>query len=139
MEVAGGVASVITLIEATGVLAKVSKNIITKWHNAPHEIQALAIRLSQLAAELQYVRDATLHSHPVLADALIRQSLSDLLTEARHRLQKLESLRSRLQQHGNARQKAQWALKDSRSAEKILVKLADVERRLAQWMALISM
>lgn len=139
MEVVGGVASIVTLIEATGVLAEVSKNLITKWHNAPQEIQALAARLFQIAAELHCIRDATSGGHPMLAEALVRQSLSDLLTEARHRLQKLESLHFRLLQHGNVRQKAQWALKDSRSAEKTLLKLADVERRLAQWMTLISM
>ena len=79
MEVVSGVASIITLIEATGVLARVSKDLVLRWRNAPHDIQALATRLSLVAAEMQSIKNATARSHPVLTDGIIRQSLSDLL------------------------------------------------------------
>jgi hypothetical protein len=138
MEVVGGVASIITLIEATGVLAKVSRDLVLRWRNAPHEIQALATRLSLLAAELQSIKNATTRSHPVLTDAIIRQSLSDLLTDVRKRLAKLESLHIRLQQHGVMRQKIEWAAKAG-SVEKMLSKTQEVEQRLANLMTLISL
>jgi hypothetical protein len=138
MELAGGVASIITLIEATGVLAKVSRDLVLRWLNAPHEIQALATRLSLLAAELQSIKNATARSHPVLTDAIIRQSLSDLLTDVRKRLTKLESFHIRLQQHGAMRQKVEWAAKAS-SVEKMLSKTQEVEQRLANLMTLISL
>jgi hypothetical protein len=139
MEVVGGVASIITLIEATGVLAGVSKDLVLRWRNAPHEIQALATRLSLLAAELQSIKNATARSHPVLTDAIIRQSLSDLLTDARKRLTKLERLHFRLEQHGPVRQKFQWTVKDAGSAEKMLNKTQEVEQRLANLMSLIAL
>jgi hypothetical protein len=139
MEAVGGVASIITLIEATGVLAGVSKGLVLRWKNAPHEIQALATRLSLLAAELQSIKNATARSHPILTDAIIRQSLSDLLTDVRKRLTKLESLHSRLEQHGPMRQKFQWTVKDAGSAEKMLNKTQEVEQRLANLMTLISL
>ena len=139
MEVVGGVASIITLIEATGVLAKVSKDMVLRWRNAPHEIQALATRLSLLAAELQSINNATARSHPVLTDAIIRQSLSDLLTDVRKRLTKLESLHFRLEQHGPLRQKIQWTAKDAGSVEKMLNKTQEIEQRLANLMTLISL
>lgn len=139
MEVVGGVASIITLIEATGVLADVSKNLILRWRNAPHEIQALATRLSLLAAELQSIRTATAKTHPLLADAIIRQSLSDLLTDVRKRLAKLESLHFRLLQHGPTLQKVQWAVKDAGAVEKMLSKVQEVEQRLANLMTLIAL
>ena len=139
MEVVGGVASIITLIEATGVLAEVSKNLVLRWRNAPHEIQALATRLSLLAAELQSIKNATARFHPVLTDAIIRQSLSDLLTDVRKRLTKLETLHFRLDQHGPMRQKIQWTLKDAGSAEKMLIKTQEIEQRLANLMTLISL
>jgi hypothetical protein len=138
MELAGGVASIITLIEATGVLAKVSRNLVLRWRNAPHEIQALATRLALLASELQSIKNATARSHPVLTDAIIRQSLSDLLTDVRKRLAKLESLHIRLQQHGAMRQKVEWAAKAG-SVEKMLSKTQEVEQRLANLMTLISL
>jgi hypothetical protein len=138
MELAGGVASIITLIEATGVLAKVSRNLVLRWRNAPHEIQALATRLALLASELQSIKNATARSHPVLTDAIIRQSLSDLLTDVRKRLAKLESLHIRLQQHGAMRQKVEWATKAG-SVEKMLSKTQEVEQRLANLMTLISL
>jgi hypothetical protein len=139
MEVVGGVASIVTLIEATGVLAGVSKDLVLRWRNAPYEIQALATRLSLLAAELQSIKNATARSHPVLTDAIIRQSLSDLLTDVRKRLTKLESLHFRIEQSGPLRQKIQWTMKDAGSAEKILNKTQEVEQRLANLMALISL
>lgn len=139
MEVVGGVASIITLIEATGVLAEVFKNLVLRWRNAPHEIQALATRLSLLAAELQSIKNATARSHPVLTDAIIRQSLSDLLTDVRKRIAKLESLHCGLQQHGHMRQKIQWTVKDAGSVEKMLSKTQEVEQRLANLMTLISL
>ena len=139
MEAVGGVASIITLIEATGVLAEVSKNLVLRWKNAPHEIQALATRLSLLAAELQSIKNATVRSHPVLTDAIIRQSLSELLTDVRKRLTKLESLHFRLEQCGPMRQKFQWTVKDAGSAEKMLSKTQEVEQRLANLMTLISL
>jgi hypothetical protein len=138
MELAGGVASIITLIEATGVLAKVSRDLVLRWRNAPHEIQALATRLSLLAGELQSIKNATARSHPVLTDAIIRQSLSDLLTDVRKRLAKLEALHFRLQQHGAMRQKVDWAAKAG-SVEKMLGKTQEVEQRLANLMTLISL
>jgi hypothetical protein len=52
MEAVGGIASIITLIEAFGVLAKVSRDLVLGWQNESHEIQALSTRLSLLAAEL---------------------------------------------------------------------------------------
>lgn len=139
MEVAGGVASIITLIEATGVLAGVSKDLVLRWRNAPHEIRALATRLSLLAAELQSIKNATARSHPLLTDAIIRQSLSDLLTDVRKRLTKLETLQFRLEQHGPMRQKLQWTVKDAGSSEKMLIKTQEVEQRLANLMTLISL
>jgi len=139
MDIVGGVASIITLIEATGVLAKVSKNLVLRWRNAPHEIQALATRLSLLAAELQSIKNAASGSHPVLTDAIIRQSLGDLLTDVRKRLTKLETLHFRLEQHGPMRQKIQWTVKDAGSTEKMLIKTQEVEQRLANLMTLISL
>jgi len=139
MEVVGGVASVITLIEATGVLAEVSKNLVLRWRNAPHEIQTLATRLSLLAAELQSIKNAAARSHPVLMDDIIRQSLSDLLTEVRKRLTKLESLHFRIEQCGPMRQKFQWTVKDAGSAEKMLNKTQEIEQRLANLMTLVSL
>jgi hypothetical protein len=138
MDVVGGVASIITLIEATGVLAKVSRDLVLRWRNAPHEIQALATRLSLLAGELQSIKNATARSHPVLTDAIIRQSLSDLLTDVRKRLANLESLHFRLQQHGAMRQKVEWAAKAG-SVEKMLSKTQELEQRLANLMTLISL
>ena len=139
MEVVGGVASIITLIEATGVLIEVSKKLISRWQNAPHEIQALATRLSLLAAELHSIKNATSTSHPVLTDAIIRQSLSDLHTDVRKRLMKLESLHFRLEQHKPVYQRIRWTVKDAESVEKMLSKTQDVEQRLANLMILISL
>jgi hypothetical protein len=139
MEVVGGVASIITLIEATGVLAEVSKNLVLRWRNAPHEIQALATRLSLLTAELQSIKNATSRSHHVLTDAIIRQSLNDLLTDVRKRLTKLETLHFRLEQHGPVRQRLQWTVKDAGSTEKMLLKTQEVEQRLTSLMTLISL
>ncbi|GAB7330321.1 hypothetical protein MBLNU13_g01958t3 [Cladosporium sp. NU13] len=139
MEVVGGVASITTLIEATGVLARVSKDLVLRWRNAPHEIQVLATRLSLLAAELQSIKNATARSHPVLMDAIIHQSLSDLLTDVRKRLAKLESLHLRLEQQGLMRQKFLWTVKDAGTAEKMLHKTQEIEQRLANLMILISL
>jgi hypothetical protein len=139
LEVLGGVASIITLFEATGVLAEVSTNLVLRWRNAPHEIQALATRLSLLTAELQSVKNATARSHPVLMDALVRQILSELLTDVRKHLMELETVHFHLEQHGPIRQRLQWAIKDAGSVEKMLNKTQDVERELAKVMTLISM
>jgi len=139
MEVVGGVASIITLIKATAVLAEVSADLVVKWRNAPREIQSLATRLSHLAAELQSIRSATANCQPVLMDAVIRQSLSDLLTDVRKRLDKLEDMHARLQEHGPTRQKLHWAVKDASKAAKMLAKTQEVEQRLANLMTLMSL
>ena len=140
MEVVGGVASIITLIKTTVVLADNSTNLVLKWRSAPHEIQSLATRLSQLATELRCIQNATTRSHPVLMmDAIIRQSLDDLLKDVQRRLSKLESLHARLEKHGSTRQKIQWAIHDASEAEKMLAKTREVEQRVAHMMILMSL
>jgi hypothetical protein len=68
----GAVASIITLVEATSTLVRVSRDLFLRWRDAPEEIQALARRLSFLDAELQSIQSAITNSHPLLSNAIIR-------------------------------------------------------------------
>lgn len=139
MEAIGGVASIIALVETTEELVHVSKKLVSRWQNAPCEIQTLATRLNLLAGELHSIETATSTSHPILTDAIIRQSLDDLLTDVRKRLVKLESLHFDIKQQKPFRQRMTWTVKDASFAEKMLSKTQEVEQRLANLMTLISL
>lgn len=97
MEVA---ASIFTLTEVAIALVKTSRSIISKWNQAPYQIQRLTDRLALLAVELESITNTTTHSHPLIADASIRQSLLQLLREAKTSLDALDQLQYDLQHHG---------------------------------------
>lgn len=97
------------------------------------------MRLSLLAAELQSIKNATSKSHPILTDAIIRQSLQNLLREAHNRLRKLESLCLRLEKQHPLRRNMQWACLEAASAEKMLGKAHEMEQSLANLMILVSL
>jgi hypothetical protein len=135
----GAVASIITLVEATSTLVRVSRDLFLRWRDAPEEIQALARRLSFLDAELQSIQSAITNSHPLLSNAIIRQSIEELVTDLLERLQKLQTLHSRLDQHGKLRQKTKWTVKDAAAVTKMLCKIQEVEQRIANLMVLAVM
>jgi hypothetical protein len=55
MEVIGAVSSVITLVEATSQLTKKLTHLAQRWHNAPGEINALAVATQELCIKFAYV------------------------------------------------------------------------------------
>lgn len=139
MEVVGGVSALITLIEASCLLAELSTDLVSRWRNAPQELQALATRLSLLNADLQTVQNATATTHPILSETSIRHSLVILLDDARKHLDRLDSLHQHLQKSGNVCQRLQWAVKDASTMEREIRGLRNIEQRLANVMTVMTL
>lgn len=57
MEVTGAVSSVIALVEASSKLAKALTHLVHKLHNAPDEIDSLALAMQEVCIKFAYVED----------------------------------------------------------------------------------
>lgn len=139
MEVIGAVSAVVALTEATGKLAKVLKDLASRWSNAPEEIQALSDTAGQLAIKFAFVQDTIADSHNALLDNIIRQGLMQLVTEAKAATEELETLQKKLEEHGSAFQRTRWAVKDARIAKRISNTIETIDQGLSKWINYISL
>lgn len=139
MEVAGGIATIIALLETTGKLYKFSKKLIDRWNNAPEEIKVLAKTLRNLDLKLSYLQSTVSASHGAVIDATVRRHLFDLLEETEAPLKELDTVQCSLDKSNLIRKRARWMLKDE---PKVVSALADVKRiqeELSEWITLIQL
>ena len=139
MEPRGATASIITLIQATAVLAKSIQIIYSRWRHAPGELRALAALLLSLEAELDIIHCTATAGHPLVVDIKSQNVLAELLRDARVCVQHFEAVLTRVQAYGNIRQRTLWATYESRRMEMVIVRLRAVEDRLSHWLQILSL
>jgi hypothetical protein len=139
MEVIGAVSSVIALVETTSKLAKGLTHLAQRWHNAPEEINALALATQELCAKFAYVQETITDSPTTLIDDVTRRGLTQLVSKAHSVITELITLHARLETYDTILQKAKWAVKDAKSAKAALEKVKDIEEGLSLWISFISL
>ena len=136
LEVVGGIASIVALIETGASVAESFRKLVLSWRDAPKEVRSLTTQLLLLAAQLQNLQRITGGSHPDVTDIVIRQSVSGLLNEARNHLGELTRLHIELQTLSRARQRLGWVLRE-KDVRNLLSKTQEIEQRLANVVALM--
>lgn len=139
MEPIGATASIITLIQATAVLAKSIQNIYSRWKHAPDDLQRLAAFIVTLHAELDIIHCTSITGHPLIVDVQSQKILGDLLRDARQCVEQFSSVLLRVQAYGSIRQRTMWAKSESQNMESIIIKLRAVEERLSHWLQVLSL
>jgi hypothetical protein len=139
MEVIGAVSSVVALVEATSKLAKGLKHLAQRWHNAPEDIEALALATQDLCIKFAYVQDTVTDSPTTLVDDVTRSGLTQLVKKAQTVITELSALHDKLETYDTIFQKARWAVKDAKAAKTALEKVKDIEEGLSMWINFISL
>jgi hypothetical protein len=139
MEVIGAVSSVVALVEATGKLAKGLTHLAKRWHNAPEEINALALATQELCVKFAYVQETVTDSPATLVDDVTRHGLTQLVKKAQAVMTELSTLHNKLEAKDHILQKARWAVKDAKIAKAALDKVSDIEEGLSMWISFISL
>lgn len=139
MEVIGAVSSVVALVEVTGKLAKGLTHLAQRWHNAPEEINALALATQDLCLKFAYVEQTVTDSPTTLVDDVTRSGLTQLVGKAQSVTAELSTLHAKLETYDTTFQKARWAVKDAKTAKAVMGKLRDVEEGLSMWISFISL
>ena len=139
MEVIGAVSSVIALVEATGKLAKGLTHLAQRWHNAPEDINALALATQELCIKFAYVQETVADSPTTLVDDVTRRGLTQLVKKAQNVILELNALHDRLETYDVIVQKARWAVKDAKIARNALADVKDVEEGLSTWISFIAL
>lgn len=75
----------------------------------------------------------------MLLDDVVRCGLLQLISEAETLMADLEALQINLEMCGYIAQKTRWAIKDARTATRILARIKDVEDGLTKWTAFLSL
>ena len=96
MEVIGAVSSVVALVETTSKLAKGLTHLAQRWHNAPEEINALAVATQDLCIKFAYVQETVADSPTTLVDDVTRRGLTQLVDKARTVTVELSTLHAKL-------------------------------------------
>ena len=110
MEVIGAVSSVVALVEVTGKLAKGLTHLAQRWHNAPEEINALALATQDLCLKFAYVEQTATDSPTTLVDDVTRSGLTQLVGKAQSVTAELSTLHAKLETYDTTFQKARWAV-----------------------------
>jgi len=139
MEVIGAVSSVIALVEATNKLAKGLSHLAQRWHNAPEDIDALALATQDLCIKFAYLQETVTDSPTTLVDDVTRGGLTQLVKKAQTVITELSALHERLDTCDTIFQKARWAVKDAKAAKTALEKVKDIEEGLSMWINFISL
>jgi hypothetical protein len=139
MEVIGAVSSVVALVEATSKLAKGLTHLAQRWHNAPEEINALALATQELCIKFAYVEDTITNSPATLVDNVTRDGLTQLIGRVQSVVAELSKLHAKLETYDTLFQKAKWAVKDAKTAKTALAKVKDVEEGLSMWISFITL
>ena len=124
----------------TTVLTKSIQSICSRWRRAPGELQALAVLLLSLGAELDIiVHCAATACHPLLVDIRSQKVLAELLREAQDCVEQFEALLTNVQEYGDFRQRTMWATHESRRMDKVITRFRNVEDRLSRWLQAMSL
>lgn len=103
------------------------------------EIHALASTTNKLSLKLIFVENTVTNSHALLLDDVARRGLVQLTSEAETLVAEIEALQLNLEMCGYITQKTRWAIKDARTAARILSKMKDVEDGLSKWTSFLSL
>lgn len=130
MEVVGGVASVLNLVQAAGLLTKVAWNTCQRLHDAPKELRELTHQLAICHDELQRVHLARNDGHALLLAADIRKQFEAALAEAREALDELDGISTCIKDPAKIASRVRWVVKDRKLATKVLDRLESAKERL---------
>lgn len=131
MAVVGGVASVVNLVQAAGVLAKAAWITCERLHDAPIELRALSDQLRLVHDELQNIQRSSKQGHALLHTTEIRKQFDSALTDARESLDDLKAIATSTKDPESLTSRVRWALKDRKQIGKVRGRLHRAQERLA--------
>lgn len=139
MEVVGGVASVVQLVQAAAVLSSAAWKACQRLHDAPNELQALADHLVLVHEELQRIHSASDEGHALLLTVEIRRQIEAALLDARKSVDGLNSITVCVKDSRSLTSRVRWVLKDCKLAAKVLARLQRARERLAFLMDIVQL
>jgi hypothetical protein len=138
MDPIGGVASVLQLVQAVGLLANGTFVACQRLRNAPKEFSELADQLSWIRSHLQNCESTLTAISPSLLTSDIELSLTLALTEASSCFLELERILSRIDNVSNLDSRIKWAARTRSQAGKVLSRLKNCGKRIDSALQLLS-
>lgn len=126
-ELVGVIASVLTLFEITGKVAKAAWSLYESIHDAPAQLESLARHLDMIQSSLQLIGTHATKPDLYLASSPAISALPSALASANTILAKLEQSRSKYYCKNGLRYRLSYALLGTVGIEKQLDRLRVIE------------
>lgn len=139
MEVVGGVAGVLQLVQAVGLLANGIFTTCQKLHHAPREFRDLELQISWIRCHLKSCENTLATVDPALLTQEIELSLTLALTDASSCFLELQRLVSRIQDVFSFDSRIKWAAHDRSKAAGIFKRLEDSRKRIESALHLLNL
>jgi hypothetical protein len=139
MEAVGAAAGVLQLVQTVGLLANGVFGACRRLHNAPREINDLAIQVSWIRSHLQSCENTLTKISSNLLTPDIELSLTLALTDATSCLLELERIIARVEDASTIDLRVRWAAHTRARAGKILSRLEGSRTRMESAMQLLNL
>jgi hypothetical protein len=131
MEVVGGIASVVNLVQLAAAVVQITSTIIKRIHDAPEELQELYAHLQMIHMLLEQSSTLELQLHRSLVSSSLRSVLQFTLNSAESVLKKLDITYRKFRGATGVTRRCRLALFDSAAVQKKLNQLMLLEHHLA--------
>ena len=132
------VASVFTLLQATAILVKASRDLSRKVRNAPADLHALTAQLLAVQYELERIRHVSKEAHSDLLIPGLKQDIHDALIEARDGIASVDAVIDRAHGNEGMRAKVRWVRKDRAAVETAMSRVRGARDKLALIMQVMT-
>jgi hypothetical protein len=139
MEVVGGVASVVQLVQCASALAKTTGKLCQRLKHAPEKITTARSQLILIHSEIDRVQAAANVCHALLLSRDTWQEFDGALNEARVCANDLSALIWKDHDVESLGSRARWAFKDHKTVDKIATRLHGVDSRLSSLMGTLTL
>ena len=138
MDPIGGVASVLQLVQAVGLLANGTFIACQRLRNAPKEFSELTLQVSWMRSHLQNCESTLTAISPSLLTSDIKLSLTVSLTEASSCFLELERILYRIDDVSHLDSRIKWAARTRSQAGKVVSRLEGCGKRIDSALQLLS-
>lgn len=131
MEVVGGIASIVNLVQLAAAVVQITGTIIKRIHDAPEELQELYTHLQIIHMLLEQTSTLELQLHQSLVSSSLRSVLQFTLKSIESVLKKLDITYRKFRGATGVTHRCRLALFDSAAVQKKLNQLMLLEHHLA--------
>lgn len=143
MEPIGGIASILSILEAAACVSNVTAEIYREFRDAPKELARLAARISRIRSridvQLQIYRSLSGNNLDNLVSAEALKTLQADLQDAVKCLDVVQDSVSATGTYPNGKQRCVWVFKDKRRVTRVVQNLRDVDTNLSALLTTLSL